>query len=284
MGRRRSEVLDPALFCEFNEECLRVLQTVIDEGVPAIALRDLIDSYANRPGLPISAMDKANELVKEVVERRLQEAVTHVSVTGPKHSGQPELDMLAAALSDQHAANGVSQKAVKEAEVCYANLEARLLNREREGIIDDYGPLSPRSAALSLKEHGDMSRAKISAEVSSLLAYLTDKRLTSDAKSTACLALLKIVRGDPVVSQHLIPKLTTVLPKTMHDPDESLQTRAHSIFVELLLGQQAIAACCRCLKHLADMRPVLKRCRDKLSRNETRASRPKCFYIWIGAE
>merc|ERR1719375_1447872 len=117
--------------------------------------------------------------------------------------------------------------------------------------------------------------SRLYTEVDALIDYLLDSRLTSDSKTSACTSLLKIIQHDPVTTHHLIPRPLEVLPQTMEDPDTNLQTRAHNIFVEMLMSQFAVAACCRCLKELADSKPTLRTSRPKLSKNQSLASR--CF-------
>merc|ERR1719375_2426685 len=117
--------------------------------------------------------------------------------------------------------------------------------------------------------------SRLYTEVDALIDYLLDSRLTSDSKTSACTALLKIIQHDAVSTHKLIPTLLEVLPKTMEDPDTNLQTRAHNIFVEMLMSQFAVAACCRCLKELADSKPTLRSSRPKLSKNQSISSR--CF-------
>jgi hypothetical protein len=152
-----------------------------------------------------------------------------------------------------------------------------LLNAQRAQSAGAYGTLSPRANKKDLKPKFELENtySMLYSEVKTLMNYLKDPRLTSDSKTSACTALLKIIQHDAVTTHHLIPQLLEVLPETMMDPDLNLQTRAHNIFVELLMSQFAVAACCRCLKELADSKPTLRSSRAKLSKNQSLSSR--CF-------
>jgi hypothetical protein len=276
MGRAK-DVPNPALFCEFSEACRDAVDFIVKTGGSAMELRNCIDSFKGMD-VPVWAMDDAEDMLVEVVSRRLDEAVVHTKVHG-KRAGVGELEMLSDAINDRKACKPGREPTllVKEAENTYANLEAVLLNARRQNDIGTYGPLSPRANKgwLKPKDQIEVTFARLYSEVDVLMKYLEDPRLTSDSKASACSALLKIIQSDPVTTHHLVPKILKVLPKTMEDPDPNLQTRGHNVFVEMLMSQFAVQVCCRCLKDLANSKPALRTCRPKLSMNQSLASR--CF-------
>jgi hypothetical protein len=266
MGRSK-DVPNPALYCEFSEACLAATESIVKSGGPAMELRSVIDMYKYMD-LPVWAIEEAEAMVVEVVSRRLDEAVVHTQVQG-KRAGHNEIEMISAALRDRAACGPGREpkKLIVEAERVHANLEAVLLNARRIDDTSSFGPLSPRAnkGKLKPKDAQEETFTRLYSEVDTLVKHLQDPRLTSDSKTSACTALLKIIQNDPVTTHHLIPMLLEVLPKTMEDPDTNLQTRAHNIFVEMLMSQFAVAACCRCLKDLADSKPTLRTCRAKLA-------------------
>merc|ERR1719217_1986873 len=140
--------------------------------------------YQNRD-IPVWALEDAEEMVVEVVSRRLSEAVVRTKVEG-KRAGHDEIEMLTAAINDRIAwgPGREPKKLIEEAEVTHANLEAVLLNAKRVLDTSTYGPLSPRANRRTLKPGKTLQATftRLHNEVDDLMQYLLDPRLTSDSK------------------------------------------------------------------------------------------------------
>jgi len=241
---------------------------VVSEGQSAMVLRHVIDDYSG--GLPPRMTQTARSTLKEIVERRLDEAVTRTLVAG-KYAGQTELDLLEAALNDRYASDPEPQL-VEIATSTHANLHTQLLVQEGTTLDD---PQSPRG--IDVSQPASLRRVRTQVEL--LVGYLKSDYLTPTSKAEALAGLQKLVIADPVTvsggrasnGEFLSMFVLEAIPGVMKEPDENVQIRAYSVLVELMLGQAAIRACSYCLKGLCIARPNLRRLRDKFAKSETAA-------------